>query len=355
MDSVTKSYTTSIIDDKWLANGGGDVYSVERQGYDMILRIVGTITADKVDPPEHKDSIRHSISDEPSQVKDGWRAWHSCGKLHRDNGPAIIGPDGTSIWCQHGFIHRDNEPAITFADGALAWINMNVITRANDKPAFVCAKGTQKWYLDGNLHRGNDQPAVIITRNVSKRDEDGYIPSCTLHADCERISMPYKRHLPMYDTIIRECNCDLCYMLHNKVPSRPLKMWYLHGALHREGGRPAIIDYDGTKLWYVDGALHRIGGGPAIDTSYGAQLWYERGLLHREGGPAIIYNDLINGGYEYQYENGEQRWYQRGKRHRLDGPAIIWPKGQRAWYVDGRMTKYATANAIDTRTPFSNL
>ena len=42
-------------------------------------------------------------------------------KLHRENGPAVIYPDGGEEWHYNGFPHRADGPAVTTADGRLIW------------------------------------------------------------------------------------------------------------------------------------------------------------------------------------------------------------------------------------------
>jgi hypothetical protein len=63
------------------------------------------------------------------QFKDGWQIWFDSNlssTLHRNNGPAVIKPDGTQYWYQNGKIHRDNGPAIIRADGSLEYWNKGV-------------------------------------------------------------------------------------------------------------------------------------------------------------------------------------------------------------------------------------
>ena len=64
-------------------------------------------------------------------------AWYHLGKLHRDNGPAVIWSNGTQEWYQNGLLHRDN-----------------------DLPAIIRANGDQQWFQNGKCHRDNG-PASI--------------------------------------------------------------------------------------------------------------------------------------------------------------------------------------------------
>lgn len=40
--------------------------------------------------------------DGPVTDSDGTQKWYQDGKLHRDDGPAVIYPDGTQYWYQNG-------------------------------------------------------------------------------------------------------------------------------------------------------------------------------------------------------------------------------------------------------------
>lgn len=43
------------------------------------------------------------------------------GKLHREDGPAVIWNDGTENWYQNGRLHREDGPARTWYDGSTTW------------------------------------------------------------------------------------------------------------------------------------------------------------------------------------------------------------------------------------------
>lgn len=52
----------------------------------------------------------HSVS-VSSQTNEGTIQFFKDGKLHRDNGPAVIAPDGTLVWWHEGNPHREDGPA----------------------------------------------------------------------------------------------------------------------------------------------------------------------------------------------------------------------------------------------------
>lgn len=43
------------------------------------------------------------------------------GRPHREDGPAIVRPDGAQHWMRHGVLHREDGPALVRADGSCAW------------------------------------------------------------------------------------------------------------------------------------------------------------------------------------------------------------------------------------------
>lgn len=46
------------------------------------------------------------------------------GKLHRENGPAVISESGTKYWFRHGRLHRTDGAAIEWNDGD-KWFYLN--------------------------------------------------------------------------------------------------------------------------------------------------------------------------------------------------------------------------------------
>ena len=50
-----------------------------------------------------------------------------------------------------------------------------------------------------------------------------------------------------------------------------------NGRIHRDGGLPAIVFYDGTQNWVLNGAMHRDGGLPAIIYPNGECQWWVNG------------------------------------------------------------------------------
>jgi hypothetical protein len=82
----------------------------------------------------------------------GSEEWYSGGCLHRDDGPAVLCPDGYRAWYKKGGHHRVGAPAIERADGTKTW-SRNGRTHRVGGPAHIRGDGTESWWVDGVLHR----------------------------------------------------------------------------------------------------------------------------------------------------------------------------------------------------------
>jgi len=70
------------------------------------------------------------------------------GQLHRDDGPAVIYPNGKQAWCRDGHYHRDDGPAIIHPDGEQHWYRNGELHR-EDGPAVTYPDGRSFWYRNG--------------------------------------------------------------------------------------------------------------------------------------------------------------------------------------------------------------
>lgn len=58
----------------------------------------------------------------------GNQVWHNAeGKIHRVDGPAIVGVSGSQEWYLNGKRHRVDGPAITYTNGTQEWYLNGVI------------------------------------------------------------------------------------------------------------------------------------------------------------------------------------------------------------------------------------
>jgi hypothetical protein len=55
------------------------------------------------------------------EIIKGFEIWKLNGKVHREDGPALIYPDGTQFWFINNNIHREDGPAIILPNGKKEW------------------------------------------------------------------------------------------------------------------------------------------------------------------------------------------------------------------------------------------
>lgn len=90
----------------------------------------------------------HGDGDVPAVFYDnGKQEWWKCGKLHRDDHPAVI--KGTHMeWWIDGKRHRDGQPAL-ISDMKIEWW-LNDKLHREDGPA-IAGYNVRKWYEHGRL------------------------------------------------------------------------------------------------------------------------------------------------------------------------------------------------------------
>ena len=69
-------------------------------------------------------------------------------RLHREDGPAIVFPDGSQEWYRNGDLHREDGPAVINPDGEQYWYRNGKCHR-DDGPARIWPDGRQEWYRNG--------------------------------------------------------------------------------------------------------------------------------------------------------------------------------------------------------------
>lgn len=81
-------------------------------------------------------------------LEGGSKAWYLHSRYHRENGPAIEGPDGHNEWYLHGKLHRTDGPAVEYSNGVKQWYLAGKLHR-EDGPAIEYPDGTRYWFLNG--------------------------------------------------------------------------------------------------------------------------------------------------------------------------------------------------------------
>ena len=65
------------------------------------------------------EALKYRIDVNPDTGTRSYR--NAAGKLHREDGPAIIFPNGTVMWFLNGARHRVDGPAIVWPGGTKEW------------------------------------------------------------------------------------------------------------------------------------------------------------------------------------------------------------------------------------------
>ena len=73
---------------------------------------------------------------------------NNAGKLHREDGPAVVFIDGYMEWWQNGQLHRIDGPAVEWANGTKEWYQDD-LRHCTDGPAIIWANGKMEWWING--------------------------------------------------------------------------------------------------------------------------------------------------------------------------------------------------------------
>ena len=106
-----------------------------------------------INESDYDDGSHTDINDRGAKI---WR--NAAGKVHRDDGPAMIYPDGSQMWYKNDLRHREDGPAVIRSDGYQAWYR-NGNRHREDGPAMTNPNGEERWFRNGMMHRVNG-PAV---------------------------------------------------------------------------------------------------------------------------------------------------------------------------------------------------
>lgn len=88
----------------------------------------------------------HRLDGPAREFNNGTKEWWVDGSLHREDGPAIDGPQG-KFWFVRGLYHRTDGPAIEWADGSKEW-HVNGLRHRVDGPADERSNGYKFWWIN---------------------------------------------------------------------------------------------------------------------------------------------------------------------------------------------------------------
>jgi hypothetical protein len=208
------------------------------------------------------------------------------GKLHRENGPAVLYKNGTVFYYKNGLIHREDGPAIMFADGERHYYINGSIHNENG-PAIIFANGKKEYRIYvGTDSRGYDFHAVYNSENTIKYSVKAGCRNFTdLQAlrhwkdnpECLKLARKAIAEFEEIEALIKDENSVAEPLLlnrgvkMNKTDRGIIEYRNQQGELHREDG-PALIFPDGEVQYYIEGALEREDG-PAIIRANGEKVY----------------------------------------------------------------------------------
>lgn len=132
---------------------------------------------DSVSPVPVEDHIKRITK------KDGGVEYRNVkGKLHREDGPAVIQADGTEIWYWQGKMHReDGGPTMLLCDGTIYYHCHNVRHR-EDGPSVIIPGKLEAWYQNGVVHRVDGPAFVYYNHNGSIRKVEWWLENKLYHS-----------------------------------------------------------------------------------------------------------------------------------------------------------------------------
>lgn len=79
-------------------------------------------------------------------TKDGRKLHYKDGLLHRDDGPAVVLPNGDAFFYQNGLLHREGKPCSVLTDGSRVWCLYGIPYREDGGPVVISKDGKKLWY-----------------------------------------------------------------------------------------------------------------------------------------------------------------------------------------------------------------
>lgn len=86
----------------------------------------------------------------------GAERWYKDGDCHREDGPAIVLPNGYRAWYVNGKCHRDGAPAVIWDNGAENWYYQGQMHRI-DGPAISGPDCLDIWCINGEVVSSNEE------------------------------------------------------------------------------------------------------------------------------------------------------------------------------------------------------
>ena len=154
------------------------------------------------------------------------------GRLHSNEGPAIVHPDGTKEYYREGQLHR-----------------------GNDLPAIEYSNGKKEYYRYGK----QVPPPEMEKAHAGGKEQTGENRLEYKNGQYHVNDRPVEDRNTINGRFVREGGGDI--------------EQYKNGKLHSEGEKPSVEKQDGTKMWHKEGELQK------IERPNGEKLHFENGKM----------------------------------------------------------------------------
>lgn len=123
------------------------------------------------------------------------------GRLHREDGPAVVFPDGSSVWYQFNLHHREDGPAVQFHNGRCEWWVRGRLHRIVG-PARIFPDGTKEWWIDGKEVTEEEHEKFFLDRLASQEDCRDFVSQGTRTSFLSKL--PRQLALQALDAVVLE-------------------------------------------------------------------------------------------------------------------------------------------------------
>lgn len=247
------------------------------------------------------------------------------GKLHNNEGPAVVYPDGTKEWWFNGKRHNINGPAIYNNNTGFS---LKIRNGKVDPVNYIWTEN-------------NDRQVVIVdhidVRNAVMRikpilEKVKVIDSYKIEQKDDKLNYYYKG-------MLHRCSANA---ISGEGPAEVwesgTEIWYMYGVKHRENGHAVMDIMSKQTIWYYFGLIHNDNSRAKIIYSknyrYCESAWYKYGICHRDNGAAYVKAKMTS----KKMTIIQKSYYSNGHLHREDGPALIINEGDKEymwWYQHG--------------------
>lgn len=279
------------------------------------------------------DEVKNlSIENDTIKIEyiDGLVEYRKNGKLHNENGPAVLLSYGTMEWWQNGLRHRDDGPAVKGFNGINIWYK-NGERHREDGPAVEDKNGVVEYWLNGKRKTVEEfNNYLSLQERISKLKEITFERAFSGYAGLiESFGVNWKN--------IIECNIEENGIFSYKYENG-WKVYRKNGILHRADG-PAVSNNTYKEYWFLGSRYteaeynlieNKMELTDQIEFLRTHPIWKKYAISWRYINKIEKKDDL----YIFHYSNGTISYRKDGMLHNETGPASINNTGK-YYYLNG--------------------